>query len=131
MAKKGSGRLPTSAFVLSTVTVVFGVAHILMRDVYPPGHPVRLVLTGLLVMGFAAFIVAYVRLLSSLDEFQRQMHLFALAIGFPLSLVLVWAIGYFRAEGMLAARDPRDLPIVLLFAYGVGFAASWWRYRAR
>ncbi len=64
-----------------------------------------------------------------MDEYQRQIQLFALAIGFPLSLVTAWAIGYFRAEGLLAGRDPRDLPLVLFIPYAIGFLVAWLKYR--
>jgi len=82
-----------------------------------------------MVLGFASFIFLYTRMLSTLDEYQRQIQLYALAIGFPLSLITAWGIGYFRAEGLLAGRDPRDLPLVLLIPYAIGFAIAWLKYR--
>jgi len=132
MTNKGSeksSKRSNTVLVLCVVTVGLVVAHVLLRGVYPPGHPVRLLITALMVLGFALFIFFYVRLVSTLDEYQRQIQLYALAIGFPLSLVTAWGIGYFRAEGLLAGRDPRDLPLVLLIPYGVGFLISWLKYR--
>jgi len=132
MTNQGSekqSKRSTAVLVLCGVTVGLVAAHILLRGVYPPGHPLRLVITSLMVLGFAGFIFFYARMISTLDEYQRQIQLYALAIGFPLSLVTAWAIGYFRAEGFLAGRDPRDLPLVLLIPYGVGFLASWLKYR--
>ena len=128
-SKRVSNRSSWAVGALSILTAALGVVHILLRGVYPPGHPVRLLVTSLLVLAFGSFIFFYTRTLSRLDEYQRQIHLFALAIGFPLSLVLAWAIGYFRAEGLLQGRDPRDLPLVLLVPYAVGFAAAWLKYR--
>jgi len=127
--RKESNRYSWAVGALSILTAGLGVVHILMRDVYQPGHPVRLLVTSLLVLSFASFVFFYTRTLSRLDEYQRQIHLFALAIGFPLSLVLAWAIGYFRAEGLLQGRDPRDLPLLLLVPYAIGFAAAWLKYR--
>jgi len=130
---KGSQREPkrysTYVLVLSLLTAGFAVVHILLRGYYPPGHPIRLGITGLLVVTFASFIYFFARSISTLDEYARQIHLFALAIAFPLSLALAWAIGYFSAEGMLEGRDPRDLPLVLLIPYGIGYALSWFKYR--
>ena len=128
-SQKVSNRSSWAVGALSILTAGLGVVHILLRGVYPPGHAIRLLVTSLLVLAFASFVFFYTRTLSRLDEYQRQIHLFALAIGFPLSLVLAWAIGYFRAEGLLQGRDPRDLPLVLLVPYAVGFAAAWLKYR--
>ncbi len=132
MVNKGSekqSRRGAAVLVLCFVTVGLVVAHILLRGVYPPGHTIRLLVTSLLVLAFASFIFVYTQVLANMDEYQRQIQLFALAIGFPLSLILAWAIGYFRAEGLLQGRDPRDLPLVLLIPYGVGFAIAWFKYR--
>ncbi len=120
---------PAAVLVFCALTVGLVVVHIVLRGIYPPGHPIRLLVTGLMVVGFASFVFLYTRLLSTMDEYQRQIQLFALAIGFPLSLVTAWGIGYFRAEGLLAGRDPRDLPLVLLIPYAVGFLAAWLKYR--
>lgn len=122
-------RYPRAVLALSFLTAGLVVVHILLRGVYQPGHPIRLLVTALLVLTFASFIFFYVRILSMMDEYRRQIQLFALAIGFPLSLALAWAIGYFRAEGLLQGRDPRDLPLVLLVPYGVGFLCAWLKYR--
>lgn len=127
-SQQGSN-LGFTVLALALVTAGLVVVHIVLRGVYQPGHPTRLLVTSLLVLGFASFIFFYVRSLSRLDEYQRQIHLFALAIGFPLSLAVAWGIGYFRAEGLLQGRDPRDLPLVLLIPYAVGFAISWIKYR--
>ncbi|HWN11389.1 MAG TPA: hypothetical protein VNO50_19330 [Pyrinomonadaceae bacterium] len=132
MGNKGvenRSKAPVAVLVFCALTVGLVVVHILLRGVYPPGHPIRLLVTALMVVGFASFVFLYTRLLSTMDEYQRQIQLFALAIGFPLSLVTAWGIGYFRAEGLLAGRDPRDLPLVLLIPYAVGFLAAWLKYR--
>ena len=132
MANKGlekRSKLPAVTLVFCGLTVSLVVVHIVLRGIYLPGHPVRLLVTGLMVAGFASFVFLYARLIATMDEYQRQIQLFALAIGFPLSLVTAWGIGYFRAEGLLAGRDPRDLPLVLLIPYAVGFLVAWLKYR--
>lgn len=129
MTEKQQSRFNLIVFILCIVTVGMSVLHMVLREYYAPGHPVRLVMTSLLVLAFASFILVYTQMLSRMDEYQRQIQLFALAIGFPLSLVLVAGIGYFRAEGLLQGADPRDLPAVMLMSYAVGFGAAWLRYR--
>lgn len=129
MTNDSSRKFPPLVFILCALTIGLGITHILVREYYPPGHTVRLVLTSLMMLALASFIFVYSRLIASLDEYQRQIQLFALAIGFPLSLVLVWAIGYFRAEGLFQGSDPRDLPMVMLVAYAVGYALAWVKYR--
>ena len=119
----------TAVLVFCGLTVGLLVVHVFLRGIYPPGHSIRLGVTALMMLGFASFIFLYARMLARMDEYQRQIQLYALAIGFPLSLVTAWGIGYFRAEGLLAGRDPRDLPLVLLIPYAVGFAAAWLKYR--
>lgn len=129
MVKKQSGGFSSLVFILCILTIALGITHMLLREYYPPGHTVRLVITTLMVLALASFMFVYSRLVASLDEYQRQIQLYALAIGFPLSLVLVWAIGYFGAEGLLQGRDPRDLPMVMLVAYGIGYGLAWMKYR--
>lgn len=132
MAIKGSDKRskgPGAVLVFCGLSVGLVVVHILLRGFYPPGHSIRLLVTSLMLVAFASFVFFYARLLASMDEYQRQIQLFALAIGFPLSLVTAWGIGYFRAEGLLAGRDPRDLPLVLLIPYAIGFLVAWLRYR--
>lgn len=129
MANKPSTRFSPLVFVLCTLTIGLGITHIALRSYYPPGHTVRLVVTAVMMLALASFIFVYARLLASLDEYQRQIQLFALAIGFPLSLVFVWSIGYFRAEGLFQGSDPRDLPVVMLLAYAIGYALAWMKYK--
>lgn len=129
MTAKSKDRFGSVVFGLCVLTVGMSVLHMFLREQYAPGHPVRLAMTGILVLTFASFIFVYARMLSRMDEYQRQIQLFALAIGFPLSLVLICGIGYFRAEGLLQGGDPRDLPAVLLASYAVGFGFAWLRYR--
>lgn len=129
MINETSRRFPPFAFIFCALTVGLGITHMLVRESYPPGHTVRLVLTTLMMVSLASFVFFYSRLIASLDEYQRQIQLHALAIGFPLSLVLVWAVGYFRAEGLFQGNDPRDLPMLILVAYGIGYALAWVKYR--
>jgi hypothetical protein len=129
MTKRVGSGFSTLVFWLCVLTVGLALTHMVTREFYVPGHPLRLLVTTLLLVSFAGFIFVYAKMLSNMDEYARQIQLFALAIGFPLSLVLVWGIGYFRAEGLLQGADPRDLPAVMLASYAVGFGVAWLKYR--
>lgn len=96
---------------------------------YDPGHPWRLLATGLLIAGFASSVVAEVQLVRHLDEFQRHVQLLALPIAFGCSLLAMIAMGFLRAEGVLQPYDPRDLAGVMMFFYLIGLVVAWRRYQ--
>jgi hypothetical protein len=106
------------------------ISHLLVREVFPhpAGDPVRLAVTAGLLAAFAFFVFVQVRLTRSIDEFQRQVHLTALAFAYPSSVILVFAIGFLRGEGLLAGADPRDLWMLLLLPYIGGYLVAARRY---
>jgi putative effector of murein hydrolase len=110
-------------------TVLILLVHIFVRSRFAPGAPLRLLLTSALVVCFAWVIWEQVRVMRSLDEFQKHVHFLALAIAFPVGLVALFALGYFRAEGLLEGADSRDLPIILILAYAGGLLIAWRHYR--
>jgi hypothetical protein len=120
-----------SGVISAILLVVLWLAHLAAREVFPraPGDPVRLIITLCLVACFAFFIVAQVRLARSEDEFHRQLQLMARSVAYPVAVVLVFAIGYLRGEGLLIGADPRDLWMLLLLPYFAGRAVAAWRYR--
>ena len=119
-----------AALVTAVVTVLAFVAHIGVREftALAPGTPLRVALTVSLVAAFAAHVVVTARMMRRLDEFQRAVQLSALAFAFPVSMVALFAIGFFRAEGLLAEMDPRDLVLLMVAAYAAGLAWAWRRY---
>jgi hypothetical protein len=110
------------------VAVLF--AHIFVREAgFAAGRGVRLAMTAAVIAAMVAFVVALASVARSQDEYHRQVHHEALAIAFPVSLVLVFAVGYLRGEGILAGRDPRDLWLLLLVPYAFGFLARSRKYQ--
>lgn len=106
------------------------VAHIFVREAgFAAGRGLRLALTAALIAAMVAFVVALVRVARTQDEYHRQVHQEALVVAFPVSLVLVFAVGYLRGEGVLAGRDPRDLWLLLLVPYTLGFMLSSRKYQ--
>ena len=116
--------------ITAALTVIAWAVHIGIREgtTLEPGAPIRLVATGVLVFTFAAHVVATIRLMRQFDEFTKTIHLTALAFAFPASMVLLFALGFFRAEGLLSELDPRDLSAVMLLMYAAGLAWAWRRY---
>ena len=120
------------ALVTTVLTLVAYAAHIWVREAttLEPGAPLRLAVTGALVAAFAAHVFASVRMMRSFDEFTKTIHVAAVTFAFPASMVALFAIGFFRAEGLLSEMDPRDLVGLMVIAYGVGLTWAWRRYQA-
>lgn len=118
------------ALVTALVTVAAYAAHIAVRELTgaAPGSPVRLALTAALVTAFAAHVIVTVRMMRRLDEFQKAVQLSALSFAFPASMIALFALGFFRAEGLLSEMDPRDLVMIMLLAYAAGLTWAWRRY---
>lgn len=121
--------VPVPLVASAAITVGLFLAQILARETQPPGSALRLALTAGLIVAFGITIWTHVRLSASLDEFNRQVQYLALTIAFPVSLVAAFAIGYLAGEGVMTRFDPRDLPLVMILAYGLGFAVAWRRYQ--
>ena len=115
----------------AVLTLIAWSAHIAIREAtdLEPGAPLRLVATGALVIAFAAHVAATLRMMRHFDEFQKAIHFTALAFAFPASMIALFAIGFFRAEGVLAEMDPRDLVMIMLLGYAAGLTWAWRRYR--
>jgi hypothetical protein len=111
-------------------TVLFWGLHIYAREFMKlqPGHSGRLVLTAGLVLAFLWLVIEQVKQSRKLDEFHRQVQYLALGIAFPASLVVLFAIGFFRGEGLFTGADSRDLFMVLILAYAAGWTIAWRRY---
>lgn len=129
LAASDSRRVP-AALVTAVITIAAYAAHIAVREFTgaAPGSPLRLALTAVLVIAFAAHVIVTVRMMRRLDEFQKSVQLTALAFAFPASMIALFALGFFRAEGLLSEMDPRDLVAVMLLAYAAGLTWAWRRY---
>lgn len=114
--------------ILATV-VMWGI-HLYAREFMrlEPGNAIRLLVTSGLVLAFLWLVVEQVRQSRHLDEFHRQVQYLALGIAFPAALVLLFAIGFFHAEGLLAGADSRDLFMVMILSYAAGWMIAWRRY---
>jgi hypothetical protein len=114
----------------TAATVLLWVAHLYAREFMhlPPGNALRLTITCALVLAFLWLVVEQVKQSRHLDEFHREVQYLALGIAFPASLVVLFAIGFFHAEGMFTGADSRDLFIVMIISYAIGLSIAWRRY---
>ena len=81
---------------------------------------------------FAFFIITGISEIRSCDEFTKQLHLEALAIAFPLSLLLLMIRTLLENAYLLPQGDNWDFGNVWLYLcllYFIGLAMAWRRYR--
>jgi hypothetical protein len=123
----GSTRLLVAA---GAFAVAFIIAVVVLEVLAPPG-PVRLAAALLPVPAFAWFIVEEVRLLRRLDELERRIQLEALAVAFPLSVLLVFALGMLERAGLAVPtlERLRDVWALAFIPYALGLFLARRRYR--
>src|SRR5688500_16350514 len=129
ITKSDRKRIPP-ALITTALTIAAWTAHISIREgtALQPGDPIRLAVTGALVLAFATHVIVVARMMKQLDEFQKEVQFTALAFAFPASMIALFALGFFRAEGLLSEMDPRDLVMIMLLAYAGGLTWAWRRY---
>ena len=98
------------------------------------GHlstPARAAAAMLPAMAMAAFLWVEISYLRQLDEFHRRVQLEALAVAFPLALLLVFTVGSLERAGvqLQGFERPRDLWPLVLIPYPIGLLLAWRRYR--
>lgn len=83
------------------------------------------------VVPTALFLWSVVSAVRSLDELQRRIHLEALAIAFPLSILLLWTLGLLQLAINLNPDDwgYRHVWVYLPLFYFVGLAFARRRYQ--
>jgi hypothetical protein len=83
------------------------------------------------VVPTALFLWVTVANIRSLDELQRRVHLEALAIAFPLAILLLWTLGLLQLAVDLSPDDwsYRHVWVYLPFFYFIGLAIARRRYQ--
>lgn len=91
----------------------------------------RVTVALLPVVPTALFLWLVVANIRSLDELQRRVHLEALAIAFPLAILLLWTLGLLQLAINLPAEDwsYRHVWVYLPLFYFLGLAIAWRRYQ--
>lgn len=106
----------------------FGARFVLDGFTLTPEVRVIVAFLPVLPMGlFLWFVVANIR---SLDELQRRIHLEALVVAFPLSILLLSTLGLLQLAINLSMDDwsYRHVWVYLPLFYFIGLAIAWRRY---
>ena len=98
------------------------------------GHlptPARAGAALLPAIAMAAFLWVEISYLRQLDELHRRVQLEALAVAFPLALLLVFTVGSLERAGVHIEgfERPRDLWPLVVIPYPIGLLFAWRRYR--
>ena len=94
--------------------------------------PLRIVVALLPVPFFVFFLLTEVRYMRNLDELQRRIQLEALAIAFPVVLLLLMTLGLLQVAGVAISQEDwsyRHIWFLALLAYAVGVKTAERRYR--
>lgn len=90
----------------------------------------RVTIALLPILPFAFTLISAVSHIRSMDELHRRVHLEALVIAFPLTLLLVMILGLMDLAVGLSPEDwsyRHILPYLMIF-YFLGLAVAWRRY---
>ena len=93
--------------------------------------PARATAAMLPAIAMAAFLWVEISFLSQLDELHRRVQLEALAVAFPLAILLVFTVGSLERAGVQIEgfERPRDLWPLVVIPYPIGLLFAWRRYR--
>lgn len=80
---------------------------------------------------FVAFLWSYLRLVRAADELERRVHLEALGVAFPLSMLLLTTLGLLQRAITLPFEDWSYAHVAwyLPLLYLLGLSIAWRRYR--
>ena len=108
----------------------FAAAVVLIEGGHLPA-PARAAAALLPAVAMAAFLWVEISYLRQLDELHRRVQLEALAVAFPLALLLVFTVGSLERAGLHIEgfERPRDLWPLVVIPYPIGLLFAWRRYR--
>ena len=93
--------------------------------------PLKVAVALMPVIPFGFFVRRFFLHLRNLDELHRRVHFEALAIAFPLAILLLMTLGLLDRADVLAPEkwSYREVWFYLPLFYLIGLAISWRRYR--
>jgi len=117
--------LPTALWIGSYLVAM------LLQKYLPLSPAIRAAVALIPIVPFVFFVRRFVARLRDLDELQRRVHFEALAIAFPLAILLLMTLGLLeRAEALSPKHwSYGKVWLYLPLFYLVGLAISWRRYR--
>ena len=125
---------PTYGWRLLAATIGLMLSFSAAVLVIEAGHlsaPARAAAALLPAIAMGAFLWVEISCLRQLDELHRRVQLEALAVAFPLALLLVFTVGSLERAGMHLEgfERPRDLWPLVIIPYPIGLLFAWRRYR--
>jgi len=108
----------------------FGVRLILENTAL--AGPLRILVALVPVPFFVYFLLTEIRYMRNLDELQRRIQLEALAIAFPVVLLLLMTLGLLQVAGVAISQENwsyRHIWFLALLAYGLSVKTAERRYR--
>jgi hypothetical protein len=78
---------------------------------------------------FVFYILSLAGAVTHLDEFQRRVHLDALAIAYPALGLAVFACEYLRKAGVINSLMPDHVLLMMMAILGLSYLVAWRRYQ--
>ena len=105
MSTKPKSAQDRSTFILAAAWfIAYWVARGLLENT-TLGRGVRIAVAVFPVPVFAAFLISYIKMIRSLDELERRIHLEGLAIAFSLATLLLMTLGLLQRAVTLPFQD--------------------------
>src|SRR5262245_12588040 len=127
MQSIGRGRLLLAAIGLGLSFV----AAVWVSDASHLSTSTRALAALLPALAMAAFLWIEISYMRQPDELHRRVQLEALAVAFPLAILLVFTVGSLERAGVHIEgfERPRDLWPLVIIPYPIGLLLAWHRYR--
>jgi hypothetical protein len=108
---------------------VFGAYAVL--EIFTLTTPLRVIVAAVPLAAFILFIGAEVRVIRGGDELEQRIQLEALAVAYPVAVLLVYGLGLLERAGVVVAgfSSLRDVWPLTVVPYFIGFALARRRYR--
>lgn len=127
-------KLSENATVIISTGVIWTLVYLVARwllDTTQLPEGLRVVVALTPILPFALFLVLMIGGLRQMDELHRKVHLEALAIAFPLAMLLLMLLGLLQLAIPLSPDDwsYRHVWFFLPMFYFLGLAFTWRRYQ--
>lgn len=110
--------------------VVYLIALFVMKT-YHPVEWLRILLSFLPAIPFAFFLAAFGAEIRIQDELHRRVHQEALALAFPLTILLFMVLSLLTQAAVVSTSDwtYQNIWYFMPLLYAIGLAVAWRRYR--
>jgi len=117
--------LPTALWIGSYLLALLVLKYVALTQ------PVQIAVVIIPAIPFVFFVRRFIVRLRNLDELHRRVHFEALAIAFPLAILLLMTLGLLERAHVLGPGkwSYEEVWLYLPLFYLIGLAISWRRYR--